>query len=77
MDMQAYLKNRAARQPEELEKYRGEWIAWSPDGSRVVASSRDLDALDGLVRIAGEDPAECPIQGIPGEDCVIGGMDAP
>jgi hypothetical protein len=75
MDMQAFLKNRAAFPLEELAKHRGEWIAWSPDGTRLVATSRNPDALDDLVRAAGENPEDCCIQGIPDSDSVFGGLD--
>ncbi len=75
MNMQVYLKNRLAFPHEELAKHRGEWVAWSPDGTRMVATTRDPKALDDLVRAAGEDPEECPIEGIPDADCVIGGLD--
>jgi hypothetical protein len=75
MNMQEYLKNRAAFPLEELTKHRGEWVALSPDGTRLVATSRDPDDLDELVRAAGEDPEDCPIEGIPEMDCVVGGLD--
>jgi hypothetical protein len=75
MDMKEFLKNRVAFPPEELAKHRGEWVAWSPDGTRLVAASRDPDALDDLIRV-GEDPENCCIGGIPDADCVIGGLDA-
>jgi len=77
MDVQEFLKNRLAFPPEELAKHRGEWVAWSPDGTRLVATSRDPDALDDLVRAAGEDPAECCVLGIPDEDSVLGGLTIP
>ena len=54
---------------------RGEWVAWSPDGIRLVATSRDPDSLDDLIRAAGEDPENCVVEGIPDADCVLGGMD--
>jgi hypothetical protein len=73
MNMQNYLKNRVAFPPEELAKHRGEWVAWSPDGSRLVAASRNPEALDDLIRAAGENPEDCPIEGIPNTDCVLGG----
>jgi hypothetical protein len=74
MNMQVYLKNRLAFPLEDLAKHRGEWVAWSPDGTRLVAASPDPDALDGLVRAAGENPEDCPIEGIPDADCVLGGL---
>jgi hypothetical protein len=76
MNMQEYLKNRASFPLQELAKHRGEWIAWSCDGTRIVAASRDPDALDELIRRAGENPEDCPIEGIPESDCVLGGFNA-
>ncbi len=75
MDMQLYLKNRLAFPLDELATHRGEWVAWSPDGTRLVAFTRDPEALDDLVRAAGEDPENCPIEGIPDADCVVGGLE--
>jgi hypothetical protein len=77
MDMQEYLKNRLLFPLDELAKHRGEWIAWSPDGRRIVPRSRDAEALDDLVRAAGEDPEECPVEGIPDADTVLGGLTLP
>jgi hypothetical protein len=77
MNRQDYLKNRVAFPLEELAQHRGEWVAWSPDGTRLVAASRNLDALDELIRAAGEDPENCPIEGIPDTDCVLGGLNVP
>jgi hypothetical protein len=76
MNMQEYLKNRTAFPLEELAKHRGEWVAWNPDGTRLVATSRDPESLDDLIRAAGEDPENCPITGIPDSDSVLGGLDA-
>lgn len=61
---------------DELAKHRGEWVAWSPDGTRLAAASATPDALDDLIRAAGEDPEDCPIEGIPETDTVGGGLDA-
>jgi hypothetical protein len=72
-DRQKFLANRSAFPLEELARHAGQWIAWSPDGSRIVAHARDLEALDGLVFKAGVDPEECVLEGIPAEDAVIGG----
>jgi len=58
---------------DQLAAHAGKWLAWSPDGTRIVASSPDPEALDNLVRAAGEDPEQCLIEGIPDTDAVIGG----
>ena len=76
MNMQEFRKNRAAFPRAELAKHRGEWVAWSPDGTRLVATSRDPEAIDDLIRAAGQDPENCPITGIPDSDGVLGGLDA-
>ncbi len=67
-----YLANRTVFPVDELAKYAGEWIAWSPDGARIVAHAADPLVLDDLIRSIGEDPAECLVEGIPVQDSVIG-----
>jgi hypothetical protein len=69
-----YLENRPRFPLDELAKYRGTWIAWSPDGTRIVASSTDPDKLDELVQVAGEDPMYCTVEGIPEYDCFLGNL---
>jgi hypothetical protein len=77
MDMREYLRNRLKFSLDELARHAGEWVAWSPDGVRIVASSADLASLDDLIRAAGENPEQCPIAGIPDTDSVIGGLNCP
>jgi hypothetical protein len=76
-DRRKYLENRENFPLDELARYRGQWIAWSPDGSRIVAHADDPAALDELVRRAGEDIERCITEGIPEEDAVFhGGLGA-
>jgi hypothetical protein len=70
-----FLANRAAFPVEELAKYAGQWVAWSPDGSRVAASASSPEMLDDLLRTCGENPVCCVIEGIPGDDPLLGEMD--
>ncbi len=64
IDMSVYLKNRLQFPLHELAKHAGEWVAWSPDGTRIVAHTSNPEALDDLVRAAGEDPEQCPLRGL-------------
>jgi hypothetical protein len=71
MDMQQFLKNRHAFPPAELARYAGKYVAWSPDGGRIIASDDDELVLDAAVKSAGYDPAEVLISFIPCPDEVI------
>jgi hypothetical protein len=70
-----FLANRAAFPATELMKYSGQWVAWSPDGTRVVACAPDPKMLDAILQACGEDPASCVVEGIPGDDCIFGEAD--
>jgi Family of unknown function (DUF5678) len=60
---------------EELEQYRGNWIAFSADGSRIIASSPTLASLDARVRAAGEDPEQVLLERIPPRDSIPSGSE--
>ena len=82
LDMPSYLEtrrkflaNRAAFPVEELAKYAGQWVAWSPDGTRIAASAASPEMLDDLLRTCGENSADCVIEGIPGDEPLLGERD--
>lgn len=56
--MSIYEQNRAKFTPQQLQQYDGKWVAFSSDGSRIVASADDLLSLESLVVASGEDPEE-------------------
>jgi hypothetical protein len=70
-----FLANRAAFPVEDLAKYAGQWVAWSPDGTRIAASALSPELLDGILEANGEDPALCVVEGIPDDDALIGEAD--
>ena len=70
-----FLVNRAAVPVEELAKYTGLWVAWSPDGTRIAASASDPEQLDSILRASGEDPTWCVVEGIPGGEALFGEAD--
>jgi hypothetical protein len=69
----SFLEHRAALPAEALTPYAGRWIAWSPDGSRIVADSQGPEELDELILAAGQDPERCVVEGVPATDAVLGG----
>jgi hypothetical protein len=68
-----FLERRAAIPAEALARHAGRWIAWSPDGSRLVAEADAPEDLDDRIRAAGEDPERCVVEGIPEADALLGG----
>jgi LDH2 family malate/lactate/ureidoglycolate dehydrogenase len=52
-DTRLYSANRSKFPPEELAKYAGQWIAWSADGTRILAHGEDQDAVEAELRAAG------------------------
>jgi hypothetical protein len=71
MDMQQFLKNRSQFPPEELAKYAGRYVAWSPDGTTIFASDEDEVRLDAAINAAGHDAAEVLVSFVPYPDEVI------
>ncbi len=65
-------KNRLAFPPEEVFQYRGQYIAWSPDGSRIIASDEDFLKLDDTVKALGYDPSKVVYEPVPDGDSFIG-----
>jgi hypothetical protein len=74
MDMQEFMKNRAHVSPAEMEKYAGNYVAWSPDGKSIIAADQDPMKVIAIVKAAGFDPAECVLSSVPAaEEVVLGG----
>jgi hypothetical protein len=71
MDMQEFIKNRNQFPFEELEKYAGQYVAWSPDGTSILASDDDQIRLDATIRDLGYDPAEILVSSVPFPDEII------
>ena len=53
-----YKDNRSRFLREQLVPYVGQWVAFSSDGSQIVASSEDLADLEANLRAKGTDPQE-------------------
>lgn len=57
-----YDTNRERFTVEQLQPYEGQWVAFSLDGSRIVAAAPDLLELDQRVNAAGEDPEQVGLE---------------
>jgi hypothetical protein len=70
-----FRHNRARFPREELAKYCGQWVAFSPDGCWIVASGETLQGLEERLAAAGQDPQRLVLEGIPGpeDDTHLGG----
>ena len=75
--MSIYEQNRSHFSLEELRQYRGKWVAFSSDGSRVIASSDDIGELNDLVVAAGVNPEIVGIERIviADDDAFLGGIE--
>jgi hypothetical protein len=68
-DAATYIKNRSAVPLAELEKHAGQWVAWAPDGTRILASSGESEeALIALLKSAGKGPLQFVFDYVPGLD---------
>lgn len=65
MDMREFLKNRPRVSPAEIEKHTGKYVAWSPDGKRIIAANDDPMKVVAALKSAGYDPAECVLSSLP------------
>lgn len=75
MNLQEFRENRARFSHDELEKYQGQWVAFSLDGRQIIASNEDLATLDGLVVAAGVDPQQVALERIERDDFNLGGAE--
>ncbi len=66
--MALFIKNQQAFPVEELDKYVDQWVAWAPDGSRIVASTPNELELTAAVIREGYDPQLCVIDFMGGLD---------
>ena len=58
IDINEFRRNQSRFPREELEKYNGQYAAWSPDGTRILAAHTDPAQVDAVLAAAGYDPAE-------------------
>jgi hypothetical protein len=68
MNFEQFVKNRNAFPADELARYVGQHVAWSPDGTRILASDEDPLKVFAAVRAAGYDTRETMIEAVSSPD---------
>ena len=69
--LELFEKNQRNFPPEELAKYAGLYIAFSADGTRILASGADMDEVEQKLTAAGINPNQVVGSYVPPEDTVI------
>jgi hypothetical protein len=71
--MNQFRSNQSLFPSKELEKYNGQYVAWSPDGTRILFADPDPLRVDAELCTAGFDPAEILVSriSIPEEHSLI------
>jgi Family of unknown function (DUF5678) len=64
-DWECYVKNRSKWTFEELLAYEDQWVAWSRDGTRVVAHHQDLMEVGEQLKAQGIDSEQVLLEHIP------------
>lgn len=52
-DIRFYSQNRSRVPPEQMRPYAGQHVAWSPDGTRILAHGADLDEVIAKLKAIG------------------------
>lgn len=55
-DVRSYSENRSRVPAEDLARYAGRYVAWSPDGRQILADGADPDRVEEQLAAAGLDP---------------------
>lgn len=70
-ELRFFEENRAKYPPEELAKYAGRHVAWSPDGMRILTSAATEEEVEAQLRAAGIAPNQVVGEFIPSQDRVL------
>lgn len=75
--MKTYRQNRERFPASDLKRYDGQWVAFSADGCRIVASGASIGQVSELVGAAHEDIQEVVLERIEIEtaDIQVGGAE--
>jgi len=73
--MSRYEENRARIPLEDLRPYAGQWVAFSQDGSRIIAGAESLRDLEACLARTGVDAQKVALERIEFADDLLGGAE--
>ena len=78
IDINQFRVNQSRFPREQLAKYNGQYVAWSDDGTRILAANTDPAIVDAALAASGYDPGEILVNliAIP-EDVAWSGLSIP
>ncbi len=75
MPTTSYFKNRRKIPPEELTKHKGKWVAFSRDGTHIVASARTPKSLIKRLAAVDKGPKDVVLGRVGTGETILGGAD--
>ena len=72
MSVKSYREQRKKIPDKELAKHRGKWVAFSRDGTEVIASAKRLVLLEKRLQETGKDPQEVILEFLGTGEIVLG-----
>ena len=70
-DLSLSYQNQMRFPPEELDKYIGQYVAFSPDGTRILASGNTMEEVEKSLGNMGIDPSQVVGSYLPPPDWVL------
>lgn len=64
-DTRFYSENRAKFPPDDLLPYAGQWVAWTADGTRIVAHGIEIERVEQELQALGIAPSAVVWEEIP------------
>jgi hypothetical protein len=74
-DLRDFDENRRRFPLEKLIPFYGQHVAWSPDGTQILASGKDIDDVEKQLEAAGYDPSRVVLGFVPPPEMILlGGL---
>src|SRR5271155_226792 len=71
-----FLRNRALYRVDQLQPYDGQWVAFSKDGTKIIAAAPDLLELGRKLEEIGQDPQQVVFEQLwATDDLCLGGAE--